>query len=343
VTALLTRAAGSTAIRLIVTVAILFYLSTRIDMPRAAAAVIAVNPWYLAAVLGLVAIDRGVMILRWILLLRGSGAPVAASSAARIFLVSSFVGSFLPAGVGADAARAYSLSRTQTAGSEALASVVVDRLLGILSLMAMAIFGATMVSFGRAGGVGWPTAVGVLALAGVCLAAFWGDRVIRIVTPRHLHEGPVARRLLRVGEAVSRYRGRGTVLGHVMIWSFAVQVLRIVQAYLLGLGLGIAVPFRYYLFFMPIGLLMLLLPISISGFGLPQGAIVWLLRPMGVADEQSFALSTLIVLTGLAGNLPGLVLWMRTRPGASGASGASGATGASGASGASDAPGAKAP
>ena len=60
--------------------------------------------------------------------------------------------------------------------------------------------------------------------------------------------------------------------------------------------------------FMPIGLLMLLLPISVSGFGLPQGVIVWLLRPVGVADEQSFALSTLIVLTGLAGNLPGPVV-----------------------------------
>jgi glycosyltransferase 2 family protein len=100
---------------------------------------------------------------------------------------------------------------------------------------------------------------------------------------------------------------------HVMVWSVTVQLLRIVQAYLLGLGLGIAVPFRYYLVFMPVGLLMLLLPISISGFGLPQGVIVWLLRPMGVADEQSFALSTLIVLTGLAGNLPGLWLWLRER------------------------------
>jgi len=38
---------------------------------------------------------------------------------------------------------------------------------------------------------------------------------------------------------------------------------------------------------------------------------VWLLRPLGVPDELSFALSTLIVLTGLAGNLPGLVLWLR--------------------------------
>ena len=44
-------------------------------------------------------------------------------------------------------------------------------------------------------------------------------------------------------------------------------------------------PFRYYLLFMPIGLLMLLLPISVSGFGLPQGVIVWLLRPLGVAGR----------------------------------------------------------
>ena len=76
-------------------------------------------------------------------------------------------------------------------------------------------------------------------------------------------------------------------------------------------------PFRYYLLFMPVGLLMLLLPISVSGFGVPQGVIVWLLRPVGVPDELSFALSTLIVLTGLAGNLPGLVLWLRQRDGKS--------------------------
>jgi hypothetical protein len=40
---------------------------------------------------------------------------------------------------------------------------------------------------------------------------------------------------------------------------------------------------------------------------------VWLLRPIGVDDERSFALSTLIVLTGLAGNLAGLWLWLRRK------------------------------
>ena len=92
--------------------------------------------------LALVAIDRAVMILRWILLLRASGIPISTGEAMRLFLVSSFVGSFLPAGIGADAARAYGLSRD--CGDRAatrVASVAVDRLLGVLSLVVMAVVG----------------------------------------------------------------------------------------------------------------------------------------------------------------------------------------------------------
>jgi len=51
----------------------------------------------------------------------------------------------------------------------------------------------------------------------------------------------------------------------------------------------------------------------VSGFGLPQGVIVWLLTPQGVPEADAFALSTLIVLSGLAGNLPGALLYLRAR------------------------------
>jgi len=310
---LIQRAAASWLLRVIVTVGILAYLSTTLDMGAAARAVVAVRPLYLIAVLLLVALDRSVMILRWVLLLRASGASITARHAAAIFLVSSFVGSFLPAGIGGDAARAWGLTRVTANTSEALASVAVDRLLGILAIVTMGILGVLVWSPGTR--AGWTMGAAVGVLLAVSLAAFWADRLARFLVPSRLHDGALARRLLRVTDAVSRYRGRGSVLAHVMLWSFVVQLLRIAQAYLLGLGLAISVPFRYYLVFMPIGLLMLLLPISISGFGLPQGVIVWLLRPQGVPDEQSFALSTLIVLTGLAGNLPGLWLWLRSEAG----------------------------
>jgi uncharacterized membrane protein YbhN (UPF0104 family) len=159
----------------------------------------------------------------------------------------------------------------------------------------------------------WTLPVIVAAVAAACLAAFWADGWMRWLIPARRHDGFLTRRVLRLTDAVGRYRGRRGVLFHVLGWSIVVQVLRITQAYILGVGLGMTVPFTYFLLFMPLALLLLLLPISISGFGLPQGAIVWMLSPFGMPEAQSLALSTLIVLTGLAGNLPGLFLWLRAR------------------------------
>lgn len=296
-------------IRLAITAVILVLLARGIDFGESARAIASIDLRYLGLVLGLVAIDRCVMIWRWILLLRSTGAQITTAAAARLFLVSSFVGSFLPAGVGADAARAYGLSRESVSGSEALASVAIDRLLGVMSIIVMAMVGVVV----------WKPAqdprliVTIFALMVVCRLILSADWWLRLLVPSRFHDHAVIKRLIRLGEALSRYRGRRSVIARVMAWSLLVQVLRITQAYYLGVGLGMTVPYTYFLLFMPVGLFMLLLPISISGFGVPQGVIVWLLRPVGVPDVQSFALSTLIVLTGLAGNLPGLWLWLRQR------------------------------
>jgi uncharacterized protein (TIRG00374 family) len=297
-------------LRLAITAIILAILAMGIDMGASARAIAAIDLRYLALVLGLVAIDRLVMILRWVLLLRASGIAITTRDAARLFLVSSFVGSFLPAGVGADAARAYGLARETTSGSEALASVAVDRILGVFAIVLMSMVGVIAWAPARED---WRIAAAILALMIVCSAVFWAGDWLRWAIPVAHHGHSIARRALKLSDAVARYRGRSGVLAHVMAWSIVVQVLRITQAYFLGLGLGLAVPYSYYLLFMPLGLLMLLLPISISGFGAPQAGFVWMLRPVGVPDAQSFALSTLIVLTGLAGNIPGLWLWLRQR------------------------------
>ncbi|MCC7126994.1 MAG: flippase-like domain-containing protein [Acidobacteria bacterium] len=314
---MIVRVLRSTWVRVLLSAAILWWLAARIDMAEAARAIVSIRLPHLVAVLALVGLDRVIMIHRWVLLLRASGVPITTRKAADIFLVSSFVGSFLPAGVGADMARAYSLrshTRLQTsaeanAGGEALASVVVDRLLGTLSLGLMGVVG--LLAWTSDAASDWRVVAIIAILVFVSVGAFWADHAVKAVLADRAHASRIGRALLRVTDAVSRYRGRGTTLAAVFFWSVAIQVIRIVEAYLLGLGLGLAVPFSYYLLFMPLGLLMLLLPISVSGFGLPQGVFVWLLRPVGVPDHTAFALSTLIVLTGLAGNIPGLLLWLR--------------------------------
>jgi len=312
-------------VRLALTAVILAILAVGIDMRESAKAIAQIDLRYFAAVLALVAVDRAIMILRWILLLRARGIAITTGAAIKLFLVSSFVGSFLPAGIGGDAARAYGLSRDGlrgprradvarwggTTGSDAVASVAVDRLLGVLSLVVMAVVG--VIAWTPEGPSDWRITGAIVALTVAVGGVFWANELLRWIIPAHRHGNFFTRRLLKLADAVGRYRSHRGVLVHVMAWSIVVQVLRVTQAYLLGLGLGMTVPFAYFLLFMPLGLLMLLLPISVSGFGVPQGVIVWLLRPMGVPDPQSFALSTVIILTGLAGNLPGLWLWLRQR------------------------------
>lgn len=307
------RLAGSIAVRLVLTAAILGWMATRIDMAAAWHALVSVRLVAVLAVLGLVAIDRVMMIWRWVLLLHGTGTSIAAVDAARIFLESSFVGSFLPAGVGGDAARAWSLSREHARGSTALASVAVDRLLGIVALAMLVMIGvAVWASYIDPTLRVWVWSLSGLGLAGSA-ALLWVDRLAR----PFFHLVPVSAsvrvKLERLTGALADYRADPSLLLRVFVLSVLVQILRILQAWVLGIGLGVGVSFLYYFVFMPIGLLMLLLPISVSGFGVPQGVIVWLLRPQGVPDAQSFALSTLIVLSGLAGNLPGAWLYLTRR------------------------------
>jgi len=278
-------------------------------------AMLRVNPWWFAFTLLLVAIDRVVMAIRWLLLLRAAGVDIRAASALRIFLTSSFVGSFLPAGVGADAARAYEVASRTSRGSQAVASVGIDRVLG---LVAIAILGI-------AGLAGWAQHVepqlrvrlmAAAALGGAAtLAIFWVDKVARACLPDRWHGTRWGWRVLRLGDAIGAYRQHPKVLLQVTALSIAVQLVRVFQGYGLGRGLGIQVDLAYYLVFMPVAMLVLLLPVSISGFGLPQAAIVWLLRPVGVPDAESLALSTLLIVIGIIGNLPGALLYaVRKKP-----------------------------
>jgi hypothetical protein len=292
--------------------AVVIYLLAQFDRQETVRALLGIDPRYL---LGAIVVDfgaRAVMIARWTLLLRSSRTRISFWSAARIFLMTSFAGTALPAG-GADVARAYVLARQTDDGPEAIASVAVDRLLGVTALLVLAVVGLTLWTDSAA----LPQASLVAVLSGVAavglLAAFWTGRLLRLLLPGWVRKTRPGRWLTEAADRIERYRGRRAILVTVFGLSLVAQWLRIVEVFLLGSGLAIGVDLSYYLVFMPVGLLAFMLPISIAGIGLPQGVIVWLLGPVGVPEPQAFALSTLVVVVGLVGTLPGLWLYLRSR------------------------------
>jgi uncharacterized protein (TIRG00374 family) len=282
-----------------------------VDLHAAWTAMTGTDAGWFTLSLVLVAADRLVMAWRWLLLLRSSGVPIGVWDAIRIFLVSSFVGSFLPAGVGADAARAYSLAARTAQGSEAVASEAIDRLLGLVATVVLGALGVAAWASHLPGGLRQAalalTALGILGSALVMCT----DRWLFALAPASIVASRWGQRAVRLSQAIARYRGRAGTMSFVFALSVAVQLLRVLQAYCLGRGLAIDLGLGYYLVFMPIALIVLLLPVSISGFGLPQGVIVGLLDPVKVPRPQSLALSTLIIVIALLGNLPGALLYLR--------------------------------
>lgn len=306
---MIARLTGSFLLRALLTAGVLVLLASRIDLRATGQALLRLDPVMAGAVLLLLALDRVTMIWRWIILLRARGTGVSAKSATWIYLVSSFIGGYTA--VAGDAARAFALSRRTAQGSNAVASVAVDRLLGLLSILAIALVGVFLAGRQMGEDTGRTLTVVSVVIVSAGAAVLFADHWVRVVFPRAWHATRPADRVFRLADALAAYRGHRAALASVALLSVGVQVLRIVQAYLLGIGIGIEVPFSYYLLFMPVGLIALMLPISIAGFGVPQGVIVWLLQPRGVPEPDSLALSTLIVLTGILANLPGAVLYLR--------------------------------
>lgn len=300
------------------------YLFKRSDPQLVGQALRGVSWAWIALAVLLVLVDRALMATRWIWLLspvdRARKPPIL--DLLRIFFVSTFVGSFLPASVGSDAVRTWQATEKGVPGSQALASVLMDRVLGIASILIAAIGGLILVP----SLMNTPHVLPALyaSLAGCVIAllfvfssawdAFVRGQILPLLPSRIR---AIAERILTALQAYQSHH-RTTLL--VLAASVGVQVLRIVQAWCLGRSLGMTAPLTAYFANIPIILLLMLLPITVSGLGIAQWAFEWLFVPAGTIALKPvvFALSVLFLALGILGNLPGAFLFLtsprRDRP-----------------------------
>jgi len=311
----ISRSLLGTAARVAVALGLTLFVVWRSDASAILTAVAGAQTRWLAAAVALVLLDRTLMAYRWVVLVRVFEPPDRLPLAAiiRVFFVSSFVGTFLPASVGGDAVRAWGLARAQAQGAASVASVLMDRLLGVVGLLIVTLSGLAVAADL------WRDSVVIVSVALVALAcasalsAVYSERVAAGLA-RLLALVPIAsirRMALALTTAVRAYATRHGALVNVLAGSVAVQALRIVQAYALGRSLGIVAPLAAYVAFIPLILLVMLLPISIYGLGTSQLAFAALFARAGVTAEDAVALSLLFVGLGLVGNLPGALIYAR--------------------------------
>lgn len=298
--------------------ALIVFLLSRLDV-RDMGRFLSGADWLLVGItLVTVVMDRTLMAGRWILLLEGLGVTAPRARVVKIFFLSTFFGSFLPTGIGGEAIRAVSFSRLSSKGVESVASVVMDRIMGMLSMLLTAL--AALVVFYRI----YPhraLLATVLVLSSCGLVGLglllspsvhqWVREGIGAASDTEGVSVEVGWRasVRRAIGALECYRSQPGLLALVLAMSVGVQVLRVLQAYLLSEAMALGTPLVYFFCFVPLILLITMLPISVSGLGTTNLAYVALFGSVGMDPDGAFVLSVLILALGVIGNLPGGVIY----------------------------------
>ena len=266
---------------------------------------------WIAAAVALVFVDRTLMAMRWIELLvalaPGSRPPLAA--VLRVFFTSSFVSNFVPS-VGADLYRAYELSRYDVHLAESTASVLMDRALGVLSVVLVAAVALPFATVeGRQELVLILFFVGaVCAVAGAVVFSERAATLVRATAQRI--PVPVLHRITAaLVDAVRSYATHHAAVTRVLMLSILVQIFRVIQAWCLGHALGLTLPLTTYFAFIPLIVFIMQIPITPNGLGTTQVAFDRFLVPQGAPAPQVAALSILFLALGILGSLPGGLLY----------------------------------
>jgi glycosyltransferase 2 family protein len=221
-------------------------------------------------------------------------------------LAGHFVSNVLPTTIGGDVVRVTRLSRDTGASPQTFASVVLERLTGWLVLPAITILGFTLNPGLRHLGVATRVALGLavatlLLLVGVLLAVASS----RIGGRFGANQG-WRRFAAAVHIGLTRLRHHPGAAAHVLVAGFAYQLILVLSAVSAAQALGLRpAGLTALLAFFPAVLIAQVLPISVSGLGVREGAFVLFLGPLGVAAHQAIALGLLLYLLNLGVSLLG--------------------------------------
>jgi uncharacterized protein (TIRG00374 family) len=309
-----------TTLKVVVSLGLIAYLVSRVGVDEVVEALRSASANYLYLLVAL-AIYFGAIALgsvKWQILLKAQGINVPLGNLLSFTFQGLFFGNFLPTNVGGDLVRGYDLARHTLLPAETAISVIVDRMLGLIAFIFVAVVMALLVVYTAGQAALWEVAVvaaiALLALCGI-FALMLSDRLRRLIG--RLFRLSLLSRLAplydRLSSALSAYRRSYGALALSFCISILVLTIGSVVNYLISLSLGGGISLLHIFLFTPLITFVLLIPISVGGIGLNQSAYVFFFNLVGVPEHKSLAISLVMQAIIIISSLPGGVLWWRKR------------------------------
>jgi len=250
---------------------------------------------------------------RWNILLNVQAVRIPLVKAFSLTMIGTLFNMIIPGAVGGDVIKGYYVSRcTVERKAHVVTTVLVDRVLGLVGMMAVATFAGLMdwslVSSNRTfTSLFFFVAASFVGLCLGLLISFSASGRWAIALERLTHRLPGSAIIKRLIESLVEYRSRPYTVLQAVVLSFVAQALCCVSFYLSALALGYNdLPVRAYLLVVPLGLVTTALPVAPGGIGVGQAAFYGLFRLLpdatgGMGANACTVFQCLVVLMSLSG------------------------------------------
>jgi uncharacterized protein (TIRG00374 family) len=258
------------------------------------------HPGYVALVLLVNTADRALMTFKWGMLLRSRGVELPFFYGMKIYCASMIWGTFLPATLGADVARAVTTSRIGLNSDVVVSSIIIERILGFLSALFLGLLSLLLLSLygsldSRFDGV-WLLGLMMLGSATALFSASFNQRAFRWIRSRFPSAMKRMAIMQRIGQFHATYRSYNDdkkTLTQFFGLTLLEQLLPIVHSWLIARALGAEISLLFIAGVVPLTILISRIPVSIDGLGVFEGIFILLMSLAGVSPAEAVAIAVI--------------------------------------------------
>ncbi len=226
-----------------------------------------------------------------------------------LYLVGISFSHFLPTSMGGDAVKAYYVGRDARNTPGATSAVLMSRITSFIGMLLIALPALVILHAHFTDQV----VISFLLLSLLLIAAILGSALVALLLPKlssrflkgKWTHNRVFVKVLEVGVALSYAFRRPRSLLSATLFGMLFWVASFLNYYGYAAALGLHVPLTFYAIAIPFVSIIAALPISINGFGVREGAFVYLFSTIHVPPTTSLSLALLmdaqVLLFGLIG------------------------------------------
>lgn len=301
----------STGLKLVFSLGLLAVVVYFVDFSEFLDAVVDVSVTYLVIFALFVYLDRALVVYKWNLLLVARSVHVPFLHLFWLYSTALLSGVVLPTTVGADAFRVYDLKKRGISAKFTIASIVVERALGFISMLGIASLGLGVSIYLIEDnllpfiGIAWGIAAGVLICAVFFLVVRSGkfNAGLDRLAAKYAHQRTISR-IHEIYRNLREYRNDTGVLMQVTALTLVRQCVPIFMNILLVYAYGVQATFLELVAIIPLIVLGTRLPISMDGIGVQEGLYVVLFGLVGVSAAQALLMSVTFRAMSMLCTLP---------------------------------------